>query len=95
MNELKRKGPLPAWMIWANPIVRRYCRSRLRPASFGVMLLLTILVAGFFFFVAREASSRSALSASGVAEVVSGRDRARRVPAQKAATAMRKKSARV
>ncbi|MFT6862475.1 MAG: hypothetical protein ACJAVK_001033 [Akkermansiaceae bacterium] len=69
MNEVKRKGPLPAWMIWANPIVRRYCRSRLRPASFGVMLLLTILVAGFFFFVAREVSSRPGLAVSDAARM--------------------------
>ena len=69
MKKLKQKGPLPAWMIWANPILRRYCRSRLRPASFGVMLLLTILVAGFFFFVTREAGSRPGLSGSDVARM--------------------------
>jgi hypothetical protein len=42
---------LPAWKIWANPIVRRYARSRLRPVGLGVWLLLTILIAGFLFFV--------------------------------------------
>jgi len=49
---------VPAWKIWANPIVRRYARSRLRPASFGVALLLTVMVAGFLFFVSREGSAR-------------------------------------
>lgn len=46
-------------MIWANPILKRYARSRLRPASFGVALLMTILLAGFFFFLARESTARS------------------------------------
>lgn len=59
MSEERRKKPLPAWKIWANPILKRYARSRLRPAGFGVMLLLTILVAGFFFFVSREGTGRS------------------------------------
>jgi len=69
MNELKRKNPLPAWKIWANPIARRYARSRLRPASFGVALLLTILVAGFFFFVTREGSARTMKAAEDVARM--------------------------
>jgi hypothetical protein len=46
-------------MIWANPILKRYARSRLRPASFGVALLMTILLVGFFFFLARESTARS------------------------------------
>ncbi len=59
MRGRKKLKPLPAWMIWANPILKRYARSRLRPASFGVALLMTILVAGFFFFLARESTARS------------------------------------
>ncbi|MEP4077084.1 hypothetical protein [Haloferula sp.] len=45
--------PLPFWKIWANPIVRRYARSRLRPVGLGVWLLLSLLIAGFIFFGAR------------------------------------------
>jgi hypothetical protein len=59
MRSQKKLKPLPAWMIWANPILKRYARSRLRPASFGVALLMTILLAGFFFFLARESTARS------------------------------------
>lgn len=55
----KKLKPLPAWIIWKNPILKRYARSRLRPASLGVALLMTILVAGFFFFLAREGTARS------------------------------------
>ncbi|MDG2399709.1 MAG: hypothetical protein P8M04_03970 [Akkermansiaceae bacterium] len=59
MKGRKKLKPLPAWMIWANPILKRYARSRLRPASLGVALLMTILVAGFFFFLARETTARA------------------------------------
>ena len=69
MKELERKKPRPAWMIWANPIVRRYARSRLRPGSFGVMLLLAVLVAGFFFFVTREGSARKMTDAVDIARM--------------------------
>ena len=41
------------WMIWQNPIFRRYCRSRLRPKGVGIALLITILIAGFLFFISR------------------------------------------
>ena len=36
-----------AWKIWANPIFRRYCQSRLRLRGLGVSLLITVLIAGF------------------------------------------------
>ncbi|OYV05632.1 MAG: hypothetical protein CFE26_10565, partial [Verrucomicrobiales bacterium VVV1] len=42
-----------AWKPWANPIFRRYCRSRLRPRGLGVWLLVTVLMAGFLFFFSR------------------------------------------
>ena len=45
----------PVWKIWANPILRRYCRSRLRLQGLSVWLLITLLIAGFIFFLAREA----------------------------------------
>jgi len=41
-------------MIWANPIVRRYARSRLRPVGFLGMALVMVLLAGFIFFISRQ-----------------------------------------
>lgn len=67
MSEAGNKKPLPAWKIWANPIVRRYARSRLRLTGFGVMLLLTVLIAGFVFFVTREGSARGLKDAADIA----------------------------
>ncbi|MEM0896125.1 MAG: hypothetical protein AAGJ79_04500 [Verrucomicrobiota bacterium] len=46
----------PVWMIWKNPIVRRYCHSRLRLRGLGIWLLVTLLISGFIFFAARSAS---------------------------------------
>ena len=46
----------PVWKIWANPILRRYARSRLRPRGFGVWILLTLLTSGFIFFTTRSVS---------------------------------------
>lgn len=43
----------PPWKLWANPIFRRYVRSRLRRQALGVAVILTTLVAGFIFFAAR------------------------------------------
>lgn len=40
-------GRHSAWKIWANPIFRRYCQSRLRPRGLGVALLITVLLSGF------------------------------------------------
>ena len=44
----------PVWKLWANPILRRYCRSRLRVRGLSVWILLTLLIAGFLFFLPRE-----------------------------------------
>ena len=44
----------PFWAIWANPIVRRYARSRMRPRALGISLLVTLMIAGFLFFVIRQ-----------------------------------------
>ncbi|RYD31332.1 MAG: hypothetical protein EOP87_14935, partial [Verrucomicrobiaceae bacterium] len=41
------------WNIWSNPIFRRYCQSRLRPQGLGIALLITMLIAGFIFFMSR------------------------------------------
>ena len=35
------------WMVWSNPIFRRYCRSRLRIRGLTISLLITVLLAGF------------------------------------------------
>lgn len=43
-----------AWNILGNPIFRRYCRSRLRLRGLGVALLITVLMAGFVFFMFRS-----------------------------------------
>ncbi len=64
MNASPAVSPLPAWAIWANPIIRRYRRSRLRPQHLAVWLTLTLLVAGFLFFILRTVSLyRGGLSA--------------------------------
>lgn len=49
------KSPAP-WKLWANPIIRRYARARLRPHALGVALILTLMVAGFIFFSTRTVS---------------------------------------
>ncbi|MBK8092871.1 MAG: hypothetical protein IPK32_13030 [Verrucomicrobiaceae bacterium] len=46
----------PAWKIWANPIIRRYCRSRLRPQGLALWLILTLILSGFVFFISRTVS---------------------------------------
>lgn len=45
-----------SWNVAGNPIFRRYCRSRLRPTGLGVALLMTVLIAGFMFFMIRVGS---------------------------------------
>ena len=68
-RETVKRSYVPFWMIWANPIVRRYARSRLRPTGFGVSLLLVVLISGFVFFVSREGSGRVMASPEDVARV--------------------------
>ncbi|MBL9132155.1 MAG: hypothetical protein JNG86_13210 [Verrucomicrobiaceae bacterium] len=53
MNEA---ATCPVWKIWANPILRRYARARLRPQAWFSIVLLTLLIAGFIFFAARTPS---------------------------------------
>ena len=43
----------PAWKICANPIVRRYARSRLRPQGLALWPSLTLLLAGLMVFIIR------------------------------------------
>jgi len=53
--------PLPtiqALRGWENPIFRRYCQSRLRPAGLGIALLIAVLIAGFLFFLAGSFGTR-------------------------------------
>lgn len=44
----------PTWKIWANPIVRRYARSRLRPRTLGIWLLVVVLVSVWMATVWRD-----------------------------------------
>ncbi|MDB4519172.1 hypothetical protein N9118_06435, partial [Akkermansiaceae bacterium] len=53
-EEWQREKMVPFWKIWANPIVRRYARSRLRPVSLGGVLLVFVLIAAFIFFSIRQ-----------------------------------------
>ena len=53
MNSPQAASRHSGWRIWANPIFRRYCRSRLRPHGLGVALLITLLLAGFVYFMCR------------------------------------------
>ena len=57
-----RPSRLAGWIIPANPIFRRYCRSRLRPAGLLVTLLIAILLAGFIVAMATSIGVRSDLS---------------------------------
>ena len=53
MNRPQEPTRHSRWKIWSNPIFRRYCQSRLRPQGLGVALLISVLIAGFIFFMAR------------------------------------------
>ena len=59
MSEISNTGPAPAWQLWRNPILRRYCRTRLRPRALGAGVLITLLLAGFVFAMSRTVASRS------------------------------------
>lgn len=50
---MKHAGLLPAWKLWANPLIRRYIRARLRPQMLAVWVLLTLLVVGFIYLLVR------------------------------------------
>ncbi len=50
--------PVPVWKLWANPIFRRYCRSRLRPQGLLISLLVVVLLAGFMVTVAWAVGTR-------------------------------------
>jgi hypothetical protein len=51
-----------AWNVWANPIFRRYCQSRLRVRGLGLWLLLTVLAAGFPVAISVAIGVRGGLS---------------------------------
>jgi hypothetical protein len=55
------------WEVWKNPILHRYCRSRLRPRGLGLALLITMLIAGFMVAMARSGGGRAGLSPSDAA----------------------------
>ena len=54
---LRRPG-VPTWKIWANPIFRRYCRSRLRLRGLSLWMLISLLISGFLFFIIRQGMLR-------------------------------------
>ena len=67
MNDLPAATRHSDWKIWANPIFRRYCRSRLRPQGLGIALLISVLIAGFLFFIFRAGmNARTDMSLSDV-----------------------------
>lgn len=47
-----RLRSVPWWMLWANPIFRRYCRSRLRPLPLTLSCILTLIFTLFFVLLA-------------------------------------------
>lgn len=53
-----------AWAVWNNPIFRRYCRSRLRPAGVGVAVLLAVLISGFIVGMATSIGVRQEMTPS-------------------------------
>ncbi|MCU0794408.1 MAG: hypothetical protein MUF31_00575 [Akkermansiaceae bacterium] len=53
-QEMEKARKHSWWAVLSNPIFRRYARSRLRPRGLGVALLLSGLVAGFIFALARS-----------------------------------------
>lgn len=56
-----------AWNIWANPVFRRYCRSRLRPQGLGLALLLTVLISGFIVAMGHSLGVRTSMAAADAA----------------------------
>src|SRR6187401_417229 len=69
MNSPPSSGPAPAWCLWRNPILRRYCRTRLRPRGLGAALLITLLIAGFIFAFSRIMGIRQIESAQRMMEI--------------------------
>jgi hypothetical protein len=62
---MKETALMPAWKLWANPLIRRYIRARLRPQMLAVWLLLTVLLAAFVFLMVRT----GAMNRSGMLDV--------------------------
>lgn len=56
-----------AWKVWANPIFRRYCQSRLRVRGVGLGLLIIGLVAGFIVAMASSIGVRSHMTPADAA----------------------------
>ena len=56
-----------AWMIWANPIFRRYCQSRLRLHGAGISVLLAVLIAGFVVAMSSSIGYHSRMSPADAA----------------------------
>ncbi len=57
----------PVWKLWLNPILRRYCRSRLRLRAVLVVLLIDLLIAGFIVGMTATIGSRDGVDLADVA----------------------------
>lgn len=58
MNDKNKIVRHSAWRIWENPIFLRYCRSRLRPRSVAISLLVSVMIAGFIVAMAQSTGER-------------------------------------
>lgn len=67
MNPLEKPIRHRSWMLWQNPIFRRYCKARLRPRSLAVALLLTLLIPGFITALTSSIGVRTGMSPADAA----------------------------
>ena len=51
MTDAAKVSPPAAWRVWANPIFRRYCRSRLRARGLLPSLIVTLVLASFAYII--------------------------------------------
>ena len=51
MTDAAKVSPPAAWRLWANPIFRRYCRSRLRARGLLPSLIVTLVLASFAYII--------------------------------------------
>ncbi len=59
MTEAGRQKRVPAWALWANPILIRYARSRLRAKQLFPWGLVVLIITCFIFFLIHTIAQRS------------------------------------